>query len=550
MAYKLKIGPSQSLRLKGQAGFALPMIGGAGVAAAKSGGVWTVNLDYEKMPSVSTVNDDTAYVLSWDSATGLFTRLNVTDLKAEIESTFDDIYQPLDATLTALAALDSTAGLLAQTGADTFERRTLTGTANEITVTNGAGTAGNPTVSLPAALTFTGKTVTGGAFQSPTITTPTGIVKGDVGLGNVDNTSDANKPVSTATQTALDGKQPLDADLTAIAALSSTGIARRTGTNTWSAGTAVANSELATAADGTIKSNISGSSAAPSDNTISAVLDKLFGTTQGSVIYRGASAWAALTPGTSGQFLKTLGAAANPAWDTIPGGGDLLSTNNLSDVASAATSRANLGVSDTLPTTQRFTSGSGTYTTPAGVRWIRVKLIGGGGGGQGSGTSAGNGGTGGTTSFGSTIAVGNGGTGGSFASTVAGVGGTATSSSGQVVHLVTGGYGGAFASVNAGGGTGGNGVLGGSGTGGRPGAADPGVAGVTNTGGGGGGASTATSGSCGGGSGGYAEVIIGSPSATYAYAVGAAGTAGTAGSGGAAGGAGGSGVIIVEEFYR
>jgi hypothetical protein len=30
--------------------------------------------------------------------------------------------------------------------------------------------------------------------------------KGDVGLGNVDNTSDANKPVSTATQTALNGK--------------------------------------------------------------------------------------------------------------------------------------------------------------------------------------------------------------------------------------------------------------------------------------------------------------------------------------------------------
>ena len=30
----------------------------------------------------------------------------------------------------------------------------------------------------------------------------------DVGLGNVDNTSDANKPISTATQTALDGKQP------------------------------------------------------------------------------------------------------------------------------------------------------------------------------------------------------------------------------------------------------------------------------------------------------------------------------------------------------
>src|SRR5436190_6341921 len=33
------------------------------------------------------------------------------------------------------------------------------------------------------------------------------LVKGDVGLGNVDNTSDANKPVSTAQQTALDLKE-------------------------------------------------------------------------------------------------------------------------------------------------------------------------------------------------------------------------------------------------------------------------------------------------------------------------------------------------------
>lgn len=33
------------------------------------------------------------------------------------------------------------------------------------------------------------------------------ITKSDVGLGNVDNTSDANKPISTATQTALNGKQ-------------------------------------------------------------------------------------------------------------------------------------------------------------------------------------------------------------------------------------------------------------------------------------------------------------------------------------------------------
>lgn len=34
--------------------------------------------------------------------------------------------------------------------------------------------------------------------------------KADIGLGNVDNTSDANKPVSTATQTALDAKAPIN----------------------------------------------------------------------------------------------------------------------------------------------------------------------------------------------------------------------------------------------------------------------------------------------------------------------------------------------------
>lgn len=60
------------------------------------------------------------------------------------------------------------------------------------------------------------------------------LAKGDVGLSNVDNTADASKPISTATQTALDTKQPLDADLTAIAALSgTTGLLKKTAANTW-----------------------------------------------------------------------------------------------------------------------------------------------------------------------------------------------------------------------------------------------------------------------------------------------------------------------------
>ena len=47
-------------------------------------------------------------------------------------------------------------------------------------------------------------------LASPTFTgTVSGITKTMVGLGNVDNTSDANKPVSTAQQTALDSKAPI-----------------------------------------------------------------------------------------------------------------------------------------------------------------------------------------------------------------------------------------------------------------------------------------------------------------------------------------------------
>lgn len=66
----------------------------------------------------------------------------------------------------------------------------------------------------------------------------------------------------------------------------------------------------------------------------SAVLDGITAT-QGAILYRGASEWEALAPGTSGKFLKTQGAAANPLWDTPAGGGgggafELAGTNHTS----------------------------------------------------------------------------------------------------------------------------------------------------------------------------------------------------------------------------
>lgn len=57
-------------------------------------------------------------------------------------------YQPADSDLTALSALTTT-GVAARTGAGTWATRTITGTVNRVTVTNGNGVSGNPTLSLP-----------------------------------------------------------------------------------------------------------------------------------------------------------------------------------------------------------------------------------------------------------------------------------------------------------------------------------------------------------------------------------------------------------------
>jgi hypothetical protein len=71
---------------------------------------------------------------------------------------------------------------------------------------------------------------------------------------------------------------------------------------------------LAAIANNTILSNISGASAAPTANTLTTIIDSAISNVQGSILYRNATSWVALAPGTSGQVLGTGGAAANPSW--------------------------------------------------------------------------------------------------------------------------------------------------------------------------------------------------------------------------------------------
>jgi hypothetical protein len=112
--------------------------------------------------------------------------VTATQVGAYSTSQADNAFQPKDSDLTALAGLTS-AGILARTGNGTAAARTITQPAAGITVSNGNGVSGNPTLAL------------------------------------------AN-------------------DLAAVEGLSGTGLVRRTGTDAWSAGTSVATAEIADSA--------------------------------------------------------------------------------------------------------------------------------------------------------------------------------------------------------------------------------------------------------------------------------------------------------------
>lgn len=107
------------------------------------------------------------------------------------------------------------------------------------------------------------------------------------------------------------------------------------------------------------------------------ILDQITGT-QGSVLFRGAAAWQALTPGTSGFFLKTNGAGADPAWAAGGAGGSLrgaLVTKAADQIGADYTATLAVGwdseIYDTDSIHDNVTNNS-RLTVPSGVSYVRI----------------------------------------------------------------------------------------------------------------------------------------------------------------------------------
>jgi hypothetical protein len=96
----------------------------------------------------------------------------------------------------------------------------------------------------------------------------------------------------------------------------------------------------------------------PSWSTLSSLLDSNFGSVQGSILYRDASLWNALPPGTSAYFLQTHGASSNPTW------------------------------SPSLTLNVQILTTTGTYIPTVGMTYCTVELQGPGGGAGGSAAGA------------------------------------------------------------------------------------------------------------------------------------------------------------------
>lgn len=384
--YRLKLTRVNNLKLRVSTRIPAQFENGAGVSVTKTSGTYTVDLDYDELGTIVTYADAleaTTYLASWESIGDTFSKISIADFKADLTASFDLQYQPLDADLTAIAALAGT-GIARRTASDTWTLGTtvsvaeggtgaVTHTVHGVLLGQGTsaittlnGTVGNsslPLISQGSALDpiysqiafaaisgwGTGVTtalavnvgsagafvVNGGALGTPssgTATNLTGlpIASGVSGLGTGIATALAVNTGSAGAPVLFNGAlgTPTSGTLTNATGLPTAGLVNN----------AVTNAKMATMAQSTIKGRAAGAGTGdPTDlsaTQATAILNAFVGDS-------GAGGTKGLVPapatGDATKFLRGDG-----VFESIPGGGDMLAANNLSDVANATTARLNL----------------------------------------------------------------------------------------------------------------------------------------------------------------------------------------------------------------
>jgi hypothetical protein len=235
--------------------------------------------------------------------------------------------QPLDDDLTALAAI-ATSGLLAHTGAGTAAARTLVGT-DGIVITNGDAVAGNPTFSLADSGVAAGSY--GGTNAIPVLTVD---ANGRITAASTAALADPTWANLQAKPTTIAGfgitdAQPLDSDLTAIAAIAASGFLARTGNGTAAARSITASTGISVAnGDG-----IAGNPAIALANT--AVTPSSYGS---------ATAVAAFTVDQQGRLTAAQAITIKPDWSNVTGKPTTLNGYGITDAVAASARNAVNGV--------------------------------------------------------------------------------------------------------------------------------------------------------------------------------------------------------------
>ena len=236
------------------------------------------------------------------------------------------------------------------------------GAANGVASLDSGGLV--PSAQLPAA------PVTSVAGKTGAVT----LVKADVGLGNVDNTSDANKPVSSATQTALNAKADSSALTSGLA-----GKANTVHTHVISDVTNLQTTLTSKADDSAVVHNtgaetvagvktFSSSPIVPTPTTTTQAANKSY---VDGVVASGIAPDA--TTGSKGivQLAGDLaGTAALPTVPGLAGKANTSHTHAASDINSGFIGTARLGSGTANSTT--YLRGDGTWATPSGGAGVTV----------------------------------------------------------------------------------------------------------------------------------------------------------------------------------